>query len=164
MGLFDSLINTNKSRWKAIANNNANSNDFKKIVENFFILDNIDIDKYIENETANSVVHIGLNMWELANSVSLDSNVQKQKINCTKSFREHFSNNRINRGLGIPDWFYIAYPDVAFWMHENSKNIKNEISGRENVFFQNDEILPPFFRFVIQKYIQQTGNHLECAK
>src|SRR5690606_27649819 len=107
MGIFNSLFNSNKRRWERIASDTSLPLDMKFAIKDFFLVDNIDVDKYIQNDLANSVVDTGLDAWELANTLSMDKNVQNEKINCTKTFRTHFSNDRYNRGLGVPDWFYI---------------------------------------------------------
>lgn len=164
MGIFNSLFNSNKKRWEGIAANSSIPLYMKNVIKDFFIVDNIDVDKYIENDLANSIVDTGLDLWEFSNTFSMDKNVQKQKINCTKTFRAHFSNDRFNRGLDVPDWFYIAYPDVAYWMNKNTDSIEKELSGRESEFLTNGKLGSIFFRFIIEKYKKENNRLLECVK
>ncbi len=164
MGLFDSLQSTNKRKWVSVLDDNETTSELKKIIQDFLIKDNIDFDKYLENQEANSLARkIGLDCWERANSLSIYDEVKNKKINCTPTFRKHFANDRSNRGLGIPDWFYIAYPDVALWLIENNSILEKEMESREADFFVNDKISNSLFRFLIDRYRNETRNKLECS-
>ena len=115
MGLFD-VFNANKKKWMIILESSDFDSQLKVIIRDFFIRDNIIVEIYLENQKANETTKFGnggLENWEDANNISMNS---EPPILCSKTFKQHFSNNRLNRGLQTPDWFYIAYPDVAHWL------------------------------------------------
>lgn len=152
----------NKIKWEAVLGDPETSDSLKGIITEFFMRDDLDFDKCIENQKANSTVDSfsGLEFWEKLNSISIE---QSKKINCTKTFREHFSNNRLNRGLSVPDWFYIGYPDVAKWMEESGDDFDRELSAREDEFMDGDKISLKLFRFLIDRYKSTTRHKLECV-
>jgi hypothetical protein len=162
MGFFK-VFSVNGKKWYSVLGDKDVPEEFKKIVYQFFLKDNIDFDKYVENQKANSLIgFLGLKAWETANSLSIYDEVRDEKINCTKTFREHFADDRLNRALGIPDWFYIAYPDVALWLGKNLSLFERELELREKEFIIDDKPNLKVFRFFIDKYFLSTGEKLEC--
>jgi hypothetical protein len=164
MGLFN-IFSDNKRKWFNIMANGDVEKDFKLIIEKFFIQDDIDLDKYMENNSVNNIIdeYGGLASFEDLKSISSDPELRNFVINCTPTFKEHFANNRFNRGLQVPDWFYIGYPDVALWMKKNDEIIDKNIEGKEDEFFSDKAIKVDFFRLLINLYKRETGKNLECT-
>lgn len=161
MGLFDAF-NANKRKWMNIQANPDIDDQLKVIIMDFFIPDNILFEMYIENQRANETTegwNGGLEMWEATNRLSTNP---EPPIRCSKTFKQHFSNDRLNRGSQIPDWFYIGYPDVANWFHKNLAKFETEMESREDELFEEDEIRPIFFREVIERFKTANGK-LECT-
>ena len=162
MGLFDS-INTNKSKWLKAQSSNATPQHLKKIINDFFIPDNIIMEKFMENQRADQAIEMfgGVRNWELLNEITSHPEPQ---FRCTLTFKEHYSNDTFNRGTHIPSWFYIGYPDVALWFHRNTDEIAQELNfdSRENELFGENEFLPLLFREIIDRFKTINGK-LECG-
>lgn len=162
MGLFD-IFNPNKKRWLAIINNNEVPQEFEQVIHDFLIKDNILFEKFVENQRANEIVESsigGIELWESVNN-GLSQNPEPP-IKCTPTFRAHFAHDTLNRGLEVPSWFYVAYPDVAFWFQKNTDNLEKELDSLEGILFDESGLKLSFFRFIIDKYQKQTGMSLEC--
>ena len=162
MGLFD-VFNQNKRKWLAVQADADMSQEQKIIIRDFYIQDDIQIEKFIENQRANETTGYdkgGISMWEAYNRISTNP---EPPINCTPTFRQHFSNNTLNRGNAIPAWFYIAYPDVAYWFHQNFSKFQDELDSREEELTLDDGINPVFFRELINRYIK-INVRLECSR
>ncbi len=159
MGIFD-LFSSNKRKWMAVLAEAGITNEWKFIINEFFIKDNISIEKYQQNSAVNDMVDqfSGLEYWRMSNELSA---YPEPEPYCTQSFRRYFSENRFNRAMGVPDWFYIAYPDVANWMQNKLEQLENEFSDREEEFFSDNGVNPRFFRILIERY-KQTRGTLEC--
>lgn len=163
MAIFGSLNNSEKQNWISLLTKGEPSIQLLYIIDNFFIKDNIDRNKYHENYRANATINgfLGLTYFEQVNSVSVN---KENPINCTSTFRKHFADNKSNRATHIPDWFYIGYPDVAYWCDENGQIIEREIQNRNLDFISNDKIDIEYFRFLINFYMEKTHLQLECSK
>ena len=155
----------NRQKWSSYIDEKKLSSEDKYIVINFLIKDDILIENYRENNFVNNLfyIHSNLETWEDAQCVSADENVRSSKIKCTPTFRKHFANSRLNRSMIIPDWFYIAYPDVAVWLNNNLDNYEREILKYEKEFEKKSEIRFQLFRFFINEYKKNTQNTLECV-
>lgn len=160
MGLFD-LLNSNKRKWMAVLSERDITDYWKYVITEFFIKDNISVEKYQQNSRVNDMVDqfSGLESWRMSNQLSM---YPEPELYCTQSFRKYFSENRLNRAMGIPDWFYIAYPDVANWVQNKLEQIEEEFSDREDEFFSDNGVNPKFFRILIERYKQSRGT-LECV-
>jgi hypothetical protein len=166
MSLFNNLFKSHVKEWNIVLSDNNVPDEFKAIVRLFFIKDGIDFNKYKENEKANSLIdsiYGGMEDFEIANSLSFDPDVRNLKINCTPTFKAHYVNNRENRNPFLPDWYYIAYPDVALWMHKNSDLFKDESERRKDELVNEDGPKPAFFRMFIDGYKKHAGKKLECS-
>ena len=135
------LFSKNKRRWLAEVLDDSTSPIMKEAFETFMIQDNINIEKYIENQKANK---------------------GESNSNCTPTFRSHFISNRFNRAMGIPDWFYIGYPDVAQWMIENETIIDREILDKQRGS-EGSVSINKILRLIIEKFRKDTGRKLECT-
>lgn len=126
------------------------------MLRQFFIPDKIDPQKYANNLQANEAVKsgFGLEIMEQINS---------EKINCTPTFRKQFANDTSNRGIQAPDWFYEAYPDVAYWLINNMLLFEKLTNGREHEFIQDGRIKDTLFREMINYYRSNVNNNLECS-
>lgn len=160
--MFDFLI-SEKRKWIAMLAKGEPSFQLLYIIDEFFIKDNLDLNKYYENHKANSIIDglNGLDYYEQVNSISL---TKKGSINCTHTYRRYFSNNKLNRGEMIPDWFYIGYPDVALWSIENEQIIDTALSNNRVSFFSENKIDIEYFRFLIDLYLHVMKTKLECGK
>ncbi len=161
MGIFNFLVNE-KNQWRKIFNDLSIDDDLIFLIQDFLIYDNISENKFIENYRANNKIEIGsgLEYWEKASAMSISG---PKKINCTETFRKHFSNDTMNRGSEIPDWFYFIYPDVAFWFHQNEKIFEKYFEENENIYFTESGGLERiFFRELINRYKNENGK-LECS-
>jgi len=155
---------TNNQKWSATLTQNNSDRNWEHIVRNFFIQDNISFDKYVSNAKANHVVDnfSGLSTWEQIQDLSLEENPTRQPLNPTPSFRQYYSENRLNRAPGFPDWFYIAYPDVTHWYELNVDEMESKLEQRESEFFTESGPRPAAFRFIINSY-KGSGRQLECS-
>ena len=107
------------SEWRDLLLDHNVDEDFKKLIKLFFVKDNISYLKFLENQKANEICKtIGFENWEMAQSLSAKEN--KEIINCTKTFRENFADDILRRNPNVPEWFYIAYPDVEIWFHKRT--------------------------------------------
>jgi hypothetical protein len=149
----------NVKRWDKIKGE-ANDMRFSKVIDDFFIYDNIDFEKFIENQKANEICKTsGLSSWEMANSLSAFGN--SEKINSTPTFREYFSENVSNRKPNIPEWFYIAYPDVEIWFRDKMELIMDIVNENDNYYLIDGKINDNLLRLKINEYLKY--NSLECA-
>ena len=75
--------------------------------------------------------------------------------------------NPLNRAQGYPTWFYIAFPDVALWAmgKEGFSIISDKFKNyTEEQLIEGKFIRPEFLNEVIQMYLRNTHNSLECKK
>jgi hypothetical protein len=162
MGIFD-IFNENKRKWLVIQGQPGIPQDFKNVIRDFLLKDNILLEKYCENERANNTIDgltRGLTRWEMLNRISSNP---EPPIKCTPTFREHFSEERLlSRGQQTPDWFFIAYPDVAYWLQENLESIEKILENRMEEFITPSGVNPKFFRLLIDSYKSKHGK-LECS-
>ncbi len=161
MGIWGLLFSSNKRKWISFLTENSEpldkywNNKWALIVKNFFIHDNIDFEKYSANAK-----------WENGRL----SIYQKEEdlIKCTPTYRKYFVKSTEkrklnNRNLGVHDWFYLGYPDVAVWFEENYENIE-ELFNSRGLFFElnNEDYNLEVFKYVVNEYKKIKGK-LECA-
>jgi len=163
-GINLDLFDSNERKWRSFLSIPNIPIEFKLIIEEFFIKDEIDFTKYLENDKANDIINEfgSLESWQTTKSLSLYDDIAHQVIKCSPTFLKYYTDDS-NRISIIPDWFYIAYPDVAFWIIDKLDDLVNEISQREHEFVgENDQPNLFFFRTMIEKYKFQ-GYLLECS-
>lgn len=154
MGLFD-IFSSNKMKWHSTAGENK---DFAPIITNFFINDNIDFEQYLENQKGYNIVKEfgNFNSYIGMSNLSLSSD-KKQIFKFSPIFKRRFIDERFDPALGIPDWMYVAYPDVVYWFQDNIENLQNIFNKYENQYGQ-DLLL---FRELINEF--KRNNVLECS-
>lgn len=148
-----------KKEWQALISEGgvlSFSQTDIRLIGDFLIPDNIDPKKYRSNSVANRAVINGMGL-------SITERIDQTKINCTPTFRENFSEDTLNRGLQVPDWFYIAYPDVAHWMNNSMGTLDRISSGREDEFINNGKPTNAFFKEIINYYKDNVKSELECS-
>ena len=75
--------------------------------------------------------------------------------------------NPFNIPLGYPNWFFIAFPDVALWAFEGEglKLIKNRFKNiPEDELVDGKHISPDLLDDIIKLYQNNTNKQLECKK
>jgi hypothetical protein len=151
----------NNKNWLKIISSMDIQAEYKIVISDFFIKDAIDIEKFLANKRTNDIIneYNSLENWEYINQ--FDKNPLDEII-CTKTFKEQYTKHISTRGLGIPDWFYIAYPDVTFFLQTNLQNIFNEMNLNNSSLISNDGFTLDFFRAIVNQYISKNGL-LECS-
>jgi Sec-independent protein translocase protein TatA len=169
---YNNSLNKNKNKitinntslnteWNLFLEKKDISLNFKEVIHNFLIKDNISFEKYFQNQEANEICKEGgLKNWEKAQSLSVYKH--KKENNCTKTFRENFADNILKRSPMVAEWFYIAYPDVEVWFHDKRLKYKDEVMKNENKYFKNDEATYALYRFIIDEYLK-SNYILECS-
>lgn len=147
MGLFNLFRKKYDERWDNIIHENRDDITMGIVIENFFKVDDISPDKYVQNfESVEEATMGGM----------LTLGIRAK--NGTPSLE--FAANPLNRGSIFPNWFYTTYPDVIVWLHRNSDNIKS-ITGAYDA--ENPTHHAEIFRKLIDAYKKQ-GNKLECSR
>ena len=122
MKFLNLLFSKNKRRWISFLNevespiDRIRTSKWRFVVDNFLIKHNIDFDKYSANFNWNN------------GRLLMDQNPNDIHF-CSESYRKYFATTTnewklTNRELGINDWFYYAYPDVAIWFEEHYEEIE----------------------------------------
>jgi len=163
MWLAEKFFNLNQKKWLGFLEFAGLNKDEEHIIRMFYMADNIDLLKFQENGNENEIskAHGGLEFWEMLQKHSADPIERMQKVNCTPTFKEHFTKNDYIP-QGIPEWFYIAYPDVTVWIMDNSKSIGEEFKGREDEIISENGPNLNFYRKMIDRYKKRVGK-LECS-
>jgi predicted ATP-binding protein involved in virulence len=156
---FLDVFNPNRKKWKMAIARLSSKPYWQNIIKEFLIKDNISYEKYNGNYLTNKIVlEYGMETWRMMNEASMEP---KPEPSCTKSFEKYFMGGQLDRALAIPDWFYVAYPDVANWLENNIEELEKELSDKVGEI-SNDRDKMRFFRFLIQRY-KNTVGELECA-
>ena len=160
MKFFDILFSKNKRKWITFLNDTSGPMDryiiskWKLVVDNLFLKHNIDFDKYKANENwDNGKLSIYQNKGDI--------------IHCSESFRKYFaytSERKLsNRDLGVNEWFYHAFPDVAKYFEDNYEEIEAYCKSLGYIYSIDD---PKYnllvFEFVIEQYLR-VNRRLECS-
>ena len=163
MWLTEKFFNLNQKKMLGFIENSDLTEDEAAIFRMFYLVDNLDIQKLIDNTEANSKVdHIfKLDDWERINRLSADPIVRMTKIKCTPTLKKLLDSNE-PIPMGFPEWFYIAYPDVTVWIMDNSKSIGEEFKGREDEIISENGPNLNFYRKMIDRYKKRVGK-LECS-
>jgi hypothetical protein len=165
MGLFNSLFNENKKQWLNILNDERLPVYLHNAIKDFFIPDNLDFEMYVQNQEANSIIrnhNMSLDDWENINKLSVYDE-GKKPIKCSPTFRKHFSGYSFDRPMGIPDWFIIAYPDVAYWLSQNNSEIEQMFGDMMENFIEDGKLSNQFYRLTVNFYKEKISK-LELAK
>ena len=160
MKFLDLLFSKNKRRWISFLNDIETPFDryglskWRLIVDNFYIKHNIDFDKYSANAKWDNDT---LSIYQDKNDI----------YKCSTSFRLHFAKSierkLTNRQLGVNEWFYHAYPDVAKWFEDNYDKIEKHCNSLGYYYsFDDEKYNLHVFEYVINEYLKLNKN-LECA-
>ncbi len=160
MKFLDLLFSKNKRRWISFLNEVESPIDrfgvskWRLIVDNFFLKHNIDYDKFYLNAK-----------WDNDRlSIYQDKNdIHK----CTPSFKKYFADSierkLTNKQLGVNEWFYHAYPDVAYWFEEHYEEIERYCNSVGYYYsFDDEKYNLHVFEYVINEYLKKQGK-LECT-
>lgn len=144
-------FNSNKSKWKQIANS-CNDALLSEIITEMFIPFNINLNKLTINTDC------------FENRTILSNEYSRY---CTPSMEEWCLMPLHNLPLGIPDWFYPAFPEVATWIGtpEAGKYIDSITEGKNSYELndRNNKIRMSILRQMVESYIKVTGKRLEVA-
>lgn len=160
MKFLNLLFSKNKRRWISFLNDVETPFDrfqvskWRYIVDNFFIKHNIDYDRYYQNAKWDNDK---LSIYQDENDI----------YKCSSTFRLYFASSSerklTNRQLGINDWFYYGYPDVAKWFEDKYEEIEIHCNSLGYYYSMDDEKYNlHVFEFVINEYLK-THQRLECA-
>lgn len=123
---------------------------FKKLIINFLLPYRISVFKFMFNKeyyNTPEVAQFAMNKKPIAPSLLL------------------LVENPMVRSLGYPNWFYIVFPDVAWWALQGEGNpIVKEVFGNLPIgeVVEGDKLKYSFLQQIINLYIKQTNNMLEC--
>jgi len=141
---------------KEMEQDEEGTKEFRQIVGNFLIPDDISPNKFRANWIA---------LFRHGVPSLLDDG---ENVNPTPSL-QMFS-LVTNRPLGYPEWFLAAYPDVASWV---TTSVEEDEETFSNIFgnISDDELLDgegrikgEFLRTLIDTYCMETGRTLECSE
>lgn len=151
----------NNRIWLEIISNEDIRDEYKIVISDFMIRDSIDVDKFADNKRTNEIIneYHSLETYNIINSFSENP---LNEIVCTRSFKEYFTKDMFNRAMGIPDWFYIAYPDVTVWLQANLQSLEHELNLNNSTMISEDGPSLDFFRAIVDKYKSRNGL-LECS-
>ena len=145
------LFNSNKSRWKQFAES-CDDLQFRNAVLEMFIPFNISINKYVINA-------------DCFENNSIYSNEYSRYS--TPSMEDWALIPSYNLPLGIPTWFYPAFPDVATWIAtpEAGKHVEAITEGKSSYELNehNGKIRISILRQIVDAYIKATRNRLEVT-
>lgn len=126
---------------------------FDKIVLDFLVPDNINPTKF----------HANLVVLSRGGLPVID---EDPVINPTPSLEKFY--NPVARPLGFPNWFIIAYPDVASWVREqgNMQSFFRKIFGKvtEDQLLDEEQYLKcEYLRGLVDAYREGIADRLECG-
>ena len=141
-----------KNSWDSFISDTPNSKNLILVVNNFFIRDRINVQKFAANYRIIEMLSNGQKKYEIISLVG------------TKVFEEYFSNDTwmTKVGMGVQNWFVAAYPDAYIWFQKNYDTYKDEANRIFEANQSGNAIPHAFYRFVINSYVFQ-GFKLECT-
>jgi hypothetical protein len=147
MGMIESMFGRPGSPWYQYIEEEKPDEELISIIKRFYIADNISMDKFLMNIAAYS----DSTEWS---GFYFD---MYPDVKCTPSLP--FAADPLHRGIKIPVWLIVAYPDIIKWMFNNPY----QRTLYHPPYIINDEAQPEFYRALIQRYLFE-GNKLECAE
>lgn len=123
------FLNTNKRNWRKLKERIDTDFQFKLVIEEMFIKDNISFKKYFYNKQ----------VFEMKHSLPTSTPTYSMK---TFLMDDNFEKPN------FPEWFFFAYPDVTVW-YKKSQNAAND-----NVLssMSNGEELRNFLKQLVAKF------------
>jgi hypothetical protein len=140
------------SIWNDHLNDPEAPDDQKFLIINFLLPYKISVLKFLLNK----------DYWEDPFPVDFTNN-HKHIAPSLKKIKE----SRYDIALGYPDWFFVAFPDVAFWAMKGPG--KSLIMSKfknypEEKLSDGNYLRPNLLNEIIKMYLNNTGNPLECKK
>lgn len=136
-----------EQKWIDFLSSTDINNDFKILINQFFILDNILVMDFI----ANSNVLQGGEEAYFAKKHATKSLKQLQRV-----FPPFY-----------PNWFIAAYPDVVNWLLDNHEKSKVLGTLTEKILIeleQDTQLKNDFIRKLINEYLSNVSNIFECTE
>lgn len=136
--------------YKDILADNDADESFKQIILHFFIPYQISFYKFIFNNDYYKTPEF------------TRFTINKRQISPTLIV---LMENPAIRALGYPHWFYVAFPDVAWWALQGKGNpiIKREIGSLPIAeVLDGKEMKYSIIKLIIDLYQRHTNNMLEC--
>lgn len=130
----------------------SNTDDFfKKLIKDFLLPFRISSFKFIFNKDYFE------GHWSVRMSID-ESRIAPSLVKLV--------NNPEMRAAGYPKWFYLAFPDVAWWaLAGEGLDIIRDRFGHlpASEVIEGDKLESSYLKMIINLYKEQTNNHLECS-
>lgn len=133
-------------------------NDNYKIIDRFFLRDNISQKKFMNNFTVAK-----LSMGELL--IKVNSRTTPFKMDITKSLNFFIYEKFVDRPLGYPTWFISCYPEIVHWCNSNPEILQTTFPFKilDYSCLDSQKYLKPFYlRQIIKFYVTKINSNLEC--
>ena len=144
-------LEASTSMWLELANASDTPDLIRSVIYDFFIPYKISAIKFAINKDATDDPFRYM-MYE-------DDPLFSKTLKC-------FQEDPSLKALGYPDWFYCAFPDVAFWA---IKGMGKSIILEKFKFFTEDDLISNnriknvHLKTIIDLYIKYTGKSLEVG-
>lgn len=141
-----------KLAWKRLKN--GKTPYFCEAIDNLMIPFKVDINKFI------------VNMDCFRNSYSYSYTHSQASTHSMVFFAEHIKSYELP--LGIPDWFYGAFPDVAYWIiKENGLSTIEkelpELNDEDSIDPVSKKLSVKLLKKVIDLYLKRKSRFLETS-
>lgn len=145
-------INSSKSKWEKVASE-SHDGYFRDGIRTLIIPFKVSPKKFA----------INADCMEIGNTYSYN-----YCSGCTLSMQEWCLMPQWNRPMGFPDWFLIAFPDVALWLqHQDGRNFANsnfgDIPDSEIMDKNVGRFKISFLKQLIEAYLKRKKLPLETA-
>lgn len=134
--IINYVSNSNKRKWIDLRDHYDTDKNFKDIINNFLIPDNISFEVYNQNKKAEEADY-----YDKTN----------RKINCSYSFNKYLLDDAFERPKYFPTWFIVGYPDVSVWFSKNQGLLLNKYKQ----LYNNQQLNLECLRKVINDFIQE---------
>ncbi len=151
---------TVKEMWYGLLNDPSISNHLRLLIENVYIPYNLCPEK----------LSINTELFKIKDSI-FDTIIQLMDIMDNSSYKyispslKYFVDSPLEITRGYPNWFYIAFPDVAYWVikedgYNQSFSMFEHLT--EDEFVENGKIKWIHLKKIVDLYLSSTLNMLEC--
>ncbi|KAA9331159.1 hypothetical protein [Adhaeribacter soli] len=147
---INELMKDNIELYRNMLSNKDTDETWKVFIEHFLLPYRISYFKFIYNKEYYTA------------SIQTRYSLDEKKVSPTLLFFTEVPNIREE---GYPEWFYMAFPDIADWviLGEGIPVLKQEFAGisKEKLII-NGQYTWPYLKMVIELYKSHTNNMLEC--